>query len=467
MHKMKSLKALKNFLHERVLYNYSFLLVYLSFITYFLKNNPELVRIVFSSASLVFLVVSFLIQVIFNYLLKGNKGFIIGVIYFSLLFFSFVFLNLNYLLNYLEQINVSSNGVLRVRYTSILLFFGFFLIAYVSSRKFQIATKVLNTFLITFIVSSIYFTNFSFISLNRKVVKSTKLNVDKNLNSIKYSGVKKKIILIVLDEYASSADISKYQSNKLLVSSFNNYLLTTGFSIIERNFTKETYTENSINQLFNYNSGLSFKDKSIEQVTVELREASVIKILESKGFRFKNYSFFNIGNHEEYYSISLFPKNDYEILLKNSMFFLFKSNLTFKNLANFGDFQIYADYNKMVFNESLDYINELKSDDNHFVYVHFFMPHHPFYYEKEFADMPITLENYVAFWNFSNKKIQSYLDSINNLSSYKIVITGDHGYRGDSRLKTNVTTSAFYNFDSTEVSQISNVQDIGKLLLIQ
>jgi hypothetical protein len=362
---------------------------------------------------------------------------------------------------------VSSNGVLRVRYTSILVFFGLFLIAYFASRKFQIATKVLNTFLITFIVTSIYFTDFSFGLLHRKVGKSTELSIVDNSNFIKHSGVKKKIILIVLDEYASAIDLSKYQANKLLVSSFNNYLLTKGFSIIERNFSKEIYTENSINQLFNYNSGLSFKDKSIEEVTIELREASVIKTLESKGFKFKNYSFLNIGNHREFYALSLFPQNDYEILLKNSMFFLFKSNLTFKNLTNFGDFQIYADYNKMVFNESLDYINKLKLDDNHFVYIHFFMPHHPFYYEKEFADRPITLENYVAFWNFSNKKIQSYLNSISDLSSCKIIITGDHGYRGDDRLDSQVTSSAFYNFDSTEVSQISNVQDIGKLLLNQ
>jgi hypothetical protein len=303
--------------------------------------------------------------------------------------------------------------------------------------------------------------------LNRKVDKSTKLSIDNNSNSTKYSGAKKKIILIVLDEYASANDLSKYQSNKLLVSSFNNYLVAKGFSIIERNFTKEVNTENSINQIFNYNSGLSFKDKSIEEVTIELREASVIKTLENKGFKFKNYSFFNIGNHREFYTLSLFPQNDYEILLKNSMFFLFKSNLTLKNLTNFGDFQIIADYNKMVFNESLDYINKLKTDDNHFVYVHFFMPHHPFYSENEFADRPVTLENYVAFWNFSNKKIQNYLDSINDLSSYKIIITGDHGYRGDNRLDSHITTSAFNNFDSTEVSQISNVQDIGKLLLNQ
>ena len=377
---MNSLKARRNFLLECLLYNYSFLLVYLSFLTYFLKNNPELFRIVVSSASLVFLFISVLTQLLFNYFLIKSKGRTIRVIYVTLLFFTFVFLNLNYLLNYLEQINVSSNGVLRVRYTSILLFFGLFLIAFFASRKFQIATKVLNTFLITFIVTSIYFTNFSFISLNRKVDKSTKLSIDNNSNSTKYSGVKKKIILIVLDEYASANDLSKYQSNKLLASSFNNYLLTKGFSIIERNFTKETYTENSINQLFNYNSGLSFKDKSIEEVTIELREASVIKTLENKGFKFKNYSFFNIGNHREFYTLSLFPQNDYEILLKNSMFFLFKSNLTLKNLTNFGDFQIIADYNKMVFNKSLDYINKLKSDDNHFDYVHFFMHHHPFYY---------------------------------------------------------------------------------------
>ena len=448
-------------------YNFSFLLVYLSFVTYFIKNNPDLIKVVVSDAGIVFFIVSVLIQLFFNYLMRKTNWRMPKLFYFTLIFYTFAFLNLTYFFNYFADLNIITNGILRVRYTIILFFLLLFIVAILASKKFQVATRVIDTFLITFIITSVFFTSFPSNISKVKNVQPPSPDIIEPSTTNGHSKEKKKIILIVLDEYSSKEDISKYQSDKLAESSYFDYLKSKGFLIVEKNSTKEIETESALNQLFNSQSGLTFENKRIEQVTLELNQSFVIKTLEKRGYIFKNYSCFSLANHKEFYYVSPFPRNNYDILLKNSMSFLIESNLTIDNITNFANFYIYADYNKKVFNESLDYINGLNLNDSHFVFVHLLLPHPPFYSENEFPDKPINLENYVAFWNFTHGKIQNYLDSIVDLPSYKIIITGDHGFRRDKRLNPYLTTSAFYNFDSTEVRKLSNVQEIGNLLLQQ
>ena len=444
--------------------NYSFLLVYLSFITYFIKNNPELIKVVVSDAGIVFFIVAVVIQLFFNYLMSINNWRITKLFYLILIFYTFAFLNLTYFFNYFEDLNIITNGLLRARYSFILFFLLLFLVAVFASKKFQVATRVINTFIGAFIITSVYFTNFDSRIFNVDNVPKTTLGITEPTKQ-EQPKEKKKIILIVLDEYASAEDISKYQSDKAAENSYFDYLKSKGFLIVRKNPTKEIETYSALNQLFNNHSGLSFENKRIERVASELNQSFVIKTLENRGYIFKNFSCFSLSNHKEFYYVSPFPRNNFDILLKNSMSFLVESNLKLENFTNFTNFYIYADYNKKVFNESLDYINELNSDCSHFVFVHLLLPHPPFYSEGEFAERPITLQNYITYWNFSNKKIMSYLDSIKDLNSYKIIITGDHGFRRDKRFNPYLTTSIFYNFDSIEVSKLSNVQDIGNLLL--
>ena len=251
-----------------------------------------------------------------------------------------------------------------------------------------------------------------------------------------------------------------------MINSLNKYLLTKGFTVINKIPTLELSTLNSINQLFNQGSELTFNDKSVENVGYELKNAFVARNLAERGFKFKNFGFFNIGGNKEYYYLYPFPRNNFETLFKNSMLFLIVTNFTFQNLINFNGFQVYADYNKRVYSESLVYLNNSEATEKEFIYVHFEMPHPPFYSINEFPYRSITLENYIEYWNFCNKKVIDYLNSINDLDSYKVIITGDHGYRREpSKLDPHITTSAFYNFDSTELIQLVKVQDIGKLLL--
>ena len=104
-------------------------------------------------------------------------------------------------------------------------------------------------------------------------------------------------------------------------------------------------------------------------------------------------------------------------------------------------------------------------DKNSFIYVHLMMPHYPFTFEDEFLEKENNLDNYIKYWNFVNNKLLEVLKD-SDLTDYKIVITGDHGYRKyPDIIDPYQTFGAFYGFDKENLKKIENVQDIGFLIL--
>ena len=108
-----------------------------------------------------------------------------------------------------------------------------------------------------------------------------------------------------------------------------------------------------------------------------------------------------------------------------------------------------------------------KENHSEFVYVHYLLPHGSFYLENEFPYLKRNLDIYILFWDYCNVKIIKYLSSIENLKTWKIIISGDHGFRSSHLINPSKTQSAFYNFQDDEIDSISMVQDIGGLLLKQ
>ena len=94
------------------------------------------------------------------------------------------------------------------------------------------------------------------------------------------------------------------------------------------------------------------------------------------------------------------------------------------------------------------------------------MPHTPFYYEASFTiKHNVNFENYFSFWKFSNTKIEALLDSINKQGDYRIILTGDHGFRRNEHKENyHYSFTAYKGFDSTALKQIESIQDIGLLI---
>ena len=92
------------------------------------------------------------------------------------------------------------------------------------------------------------------------------------------------------------------------------------------------------------------------------------------------------------------------------------------------------------------------------------MPHSPYTYGIEFKTRELNTANYLAYWNFTNQKLDSLLTMLTKENKYRIILTGDHGYRGDKKINPHNTFGAFYGFDKKSAEAISSVQDLGSLI---
>jgi hypothetical protein len=92
------------------------------------------------------------------------------------------------------------------------------------------------------------------------------------------------------------------------------------------------------------------------------------------------------------------------------------------------------------------------------------MPHTPFLYDNEFKFKKTTTINYLEFWKFTNDKLEFIIEEIIKSNDIKIILSGDHGYRYESKLNPKFTFLALYGFDDININEIKTVQDLGSLI---
>ena len=329
--------------------------------------------------------------------------------------------------------------------------------------------KVLNVFLGIYFLVNVFSTrnlNTAIIPPINKIKNGYKhINDSSNKNK---SEVQKPIILIVLDEYSSPDELYKIVKDSSLYN-FSNTLKNKGWEVRNSSYTYESSTIHSISSLFNFNlSKDSLYDKQNTETIVSKKmiKAALLDSLNSKGVAFNNYGIFHIGNTNPLTQLYLYPTNFTEHFLIRTTYAEEKNksgNFKLKNLVkSYGNI---FEHNAYILNNLPVILNEQKNKKS-FTYVHLFIPHAPFYYGEEFpVKHVINFENYFSFWKFTNTKIEALLDSINKQGNYKIIITGDHGYRRNEHKENyHYSFTAFKGFDSTSLKQIESIQDIGLLI---
>jgi hypothetical protein len=125
------------------------------------------------------------------------------------------------------------------------------------------------------------------------------------------------------------------------------------------------------------------------------------------------------------------------------------------------NFYTTIEHNKHIF-EKIKNLNKINYKT--FVYVHILMPHTPFLYEPEFKYKKTTTKNYLEFWKFTNHKLDKILTELTKTNKFKIILSGDHGYRYDKRLNPNLTFLALYGFEDININDIQTVQDLGSFI---
>jgi hypothetical protein len=316
--------------------------------------------------------------------------------------------------------------------------------------------------------------NFFLLTLSMVVLFSTKQApekgriIKKNLVSINSNKPNSKpVILIITDEYASPNELYKIQKDSSLFD-FSRKLNADGWVTKNSFFSYETSTIHSLGSLLNYNESKSngYSKLSADKIAHEfLLKSALFNQSVAKNIKILNFGIFDIGEVQPFSKLYYYPKNFFELITKYTVLPAILSNTSNLKLKGFKpDYHPIEEHNKFILKSLKDSLGKIKKP--YIAYVHLYMPHSPLKYFDEFntsLNKLDTTARYIAYWKFANNKIYTLVAGLEK--NYKIILTGDHGFRADKKINPHMTFSAFYGFNQEELKSIQNVQDLGHLLI--
>jgi hypothetical protein len=274
----------------------------------------------------------------------------------------------------------------------------------------------------------------------------------------------KPVVLIILDEYASPSEIARYapQRNPL---QFSTQLQNTDWQVSIASHSQNKATVNSLASLFNYD--LKVADANLDAPTAIrlLRKSSLVADLAKKGINCYNGGIFDIGKTQAHSKIYYYEKEETQAnfmkhLFSKSMFSLFY-------LLTPDEKQ--AIHNRSIVEQAARKITRL-SGRKAFFYLHLLMPHPPLYYlgskSYQSSSYQDKVNNYLDYWQFTNEHVYTHLiRPLIQSQQFKIILTGDHGYRFyPEKINPYLTMTAYYGFPKAQTEQIQSVQDLGSLI---
>ena len=323
--------------------------------------------------------------------------------------------------------------------------------------------KALNIFLIILTIIAIS------TSISKKPSQAVPLDsIQSNYQSIAHGLQNNKpIILIIVDEYNSPDNLFELTKDSNIYS-FNNWLKEKGWQTKTTAYSYELSTIHSMSSLFNFNLSQqkTYSGQSEEKIVVsKLYHAALADSLAKKGVAVYNYGIFDIGKTKPKSRLYLYPRNFIEAFLLHSTYLAEKTktgSFQTKYLKNPPTY--ISDHNIDILNHLPNNLEEEKLPNKSFVYVHLYMPHNPFSLAPEFSN-PETdnFKRYIAYWKFTNQKLQALLSELNRENRFRIILTGDHGLR-QSITNPHHSFSAYYGFGGYDLHKIGSVQDIGSLI---
>ena len=320
--------------------------------------------------------------------------------------------------------------------------------------------KYFNTFLLIFGILTLIFEHNP--NSKKKINYSLFHNVYKSIHL--QDSVVKPMLLIVSDEYNSPDNLYTLFKDSNLYQ-FSTQLKKDGWIVRNNSYSYETSTIHSVASILNFNLSLNKDYKESDLAAIEyyyLKHSLLIDSLYKKDVKFINFGIFDINNNEKKSSLYIYPESFTENFLIYSCYMFAKRQLIKFNEEKLNNKdELIMEHNKFILNNITSKID--KADAKTFIKIHLYMPHAPLYYEPEFKKLELkNVNNYLQYWNFTNKKLTEMLSKLNK-NKYRIILTGDHGLRG---MPTNphATFTAFYGFDSTALKSIHSVQDLGNLI---
>jgi hypothetical protein len=339
-------------------------------------------------------------------------------------------------------------------FSKYLVLFGVFLILVIAAisylkktnRSFKQLTVFLNLLFIIFIL----------VDAGSLVSKSVRPNPAEFSTNKRYQSCdscnKPDIYLLLMDGYASTVALAqwyRYQNN------LDSFLLQQKFSIQAHSRSNYNFTPFSMASILNmsYLQGIAHPQQitlnDYSHCEVLIRNNEVINTLRAAGYDIVNYSIFNLAGHPSLVVQDFLPLNT-RLITERTLLAYVRRDIGWK-LAQWYPFKWFWGGDIMVTNQhNQQFINLVKtsaatkSTRPRFVYAHFFLPHTPFYYDKNgrLKDLAtITREkvtspipSYLEYVTYANSRIREMVTTIQQQNpSAVIILMGDHGNRDPSK----------------------------------
>jgi hypothetical protein len=256
------------------------------------------------------------------------------------------------------------------------------------------------------------------------------------------------VYLIIADEYAGAGtlnDVFRFDN-----SSFENSLKGRGFHVVESSVSNYNATNFSIASILNmdYLQGTTTvrNDPQNNGILFSLLNRNkVVGMFETQGYRFINYSIFDMDDKPTTVNNSTFRIRE-KLITGQTFTERFRRDVEFNFILRYKIPQLIKRRLYQVWRNNTTLLEKLEAETSkraehpRFIYTHFIMPHYPYYFRENGQPNPVaTIDEgsevqqdlYIEYLKFCNKKLLTLIDLILRQSKKPpiIVLMGDHGFR--------------------------------------
>ena len=370
----------------------------------------------------------------------------------------------------------------QLRFREFLLIFGIISTLIVSFLTLlENGLKVINIFFFVFGVTFLANKDSNKYYNREKILSENQFKFEKKLVNNKKSNLP--LIFIIFDELSSSKEIFNETQDSLDII-HDQILKKNGFQVFNEFKSKSIHTKFSMPSIFNFNlheysTLLDSIEKIQDEVTIQksyywiASNNLLIDSLNKKGIKSHSYGLFPFKNgiiDEKF--IYWWPSflDPLRIFGNDNFFQKFFQETLLKNVESvFLDITTVESFKLNVFEK----LKNLKPKKNSFYYFHFFAPHEPFTWNKEYSqifDLNTELSpdqellEHIKFRRFILNKTLPIITA-EKFKNCRIIISGDHGFRfNKEKIKPNLTNLYLYNFSKINDMEKISVQDLGYLI---
>jgi Sulfatase len=258
------------------------------------------------------------------------------------------------------------------------------------------------------------------------------------------------IYFLLFDEYGSSLSLKqKYNYDN---SGLDTFLRQSGFSIQVNSHSNYNFTPFSMSSILNmsYISGVDPEAITADDYaycTNLIRDNEVIKFLAYQGYDIVNYSVFDLAGNPSRVDQSFLPlktklitdRTLFAYLRKHIGWMLYTGRFEIKWLTAHTLYNQSKNNNKFI--DLAKKESAVKAAKPRFVYMHVYMPHAPYFFDKNKIlkdettvyreSVELTLQPYLDYLPYTNSRIKELVTTIqkNTDGNAVIVFMGDHGFR--------------------------------------